>query len=108
MNDYQLDYRNLNIVDFGCIISESNLEINNQSCKIPFLQSLCFCLCYLYSQKYKNILLIGVQGFDDSNKNIEIINCINQLKIAYPDIEITSLNSNCLGIPSKSIFEITN
>ena len=56
---------------------------------------------YLYSKGYKNILLIGVQGFKDEKKNYEAISFLNLINIQFPDLKITSISKNRLGIKSK-------
>jgi len=108
LDNVEIDKEKINRINYDCFISSDKFEIKSQSCTIPFIQSLCYCIAFLYSKGFKNILLIGVQGFNLSTQNVEIINCINQLNIRYPDLELTSANPNCLGIKSKSIFEIRN
>ena len=98
----------MNIIDYSCKVISNKLEININECTIPSVQSLCYCLVYLYSKGYKNILLVGVQGFKDEKKNYEAINFLNLINIQCPDLQITSISKNCLGIKSKSIFEIRN
>ena len=66
-----IDQERINIVDYGCNVIPNKLEININECTIPNVQSLCYCLVYLYSKGYKNILLVGVQGFKDQVKNYE-------------------------------------
>ena len=89
-------------------IISNKLEININECTIPSVQSLGYSLVYLYSKGYKNILLIGVQGFKDEKKNYEAIRFLNLLNIQFPDLKITSISKNRLDIKSKSIFEIRN
>lgn len=103
-----IDQKRINIIDYGCKFISNKLEINNNECIIPSVQSLGYCLVYLYSKGYKNILLIGVQGFNDEKKNYEAISFLNLINIKFPDLKITSISKNCLGIKSKSIFEIRN
>ena len=103
-----IDQKRINIIDYGCKFISNKLEINNNECTIPSVQSLGYCLVYLYSKGYKNILLIGVQGFNDEKKNYEAISFLNLINIKFPDLKITSISKNCLGIKSKSIFEIRN
>ena len=104
----KLNTSSLKKLNYECIISKNQLEINFDKCTIPYMQSLFYGLVYLYSRGYKNILLVGIEGFKESSKNLEIINCINHLNMKYSDLEITSLNPNRLGIRTKSIFEIRN
>ncbi len=103
-----IDQKQINIIDYGCKVISNKLEISMNECIIPNVQSLCYGLVYLYSKGYKNILLIGVQGFKDEKKNYEAISFLNLIKIRFPDLQITSISRNCLGIKSKSIFEIRN
>ena len=103
-----IDPQRLNIIDYGCKIISNKIEFNFKECTIPSVQSLCYGLIYLYSKGYKNILLIGVQGFKDEKKNYEAISFLNLINIQFPDLKITSISKNCLGINSKSIFEIRN
>ncbi len=103
-----IDQQRLNIIDYGCKIISNKIEFNFKECTIPSVQSLCYGLIYLYSKGYKNILLIGVQGFKDEKKNYEAISFLNLINIQFPDLKITSISKNCLGIDSKSIFEIRN
>ena len=103
-----IDLQRINTIDYGCKFINNKLEININECIIPSVQSLCYGLVYLYSKGYKNILLIGVQGFKDEKKNYEAISFLNLIKIRFPDLQITSISRNCLGIKSKSIFEIRN
>ena len=98
----------INIIDYGCKVISNKLDININECTIPSVQSLCYGLVYLYSKGYKNILLVGVQGFKDEKKNYEAISFLNLINIQFPDLKITSISKNCLGIKSKSIFEIRN
>ena len=100
-----IDQKQINIIDYGCKFISNKLEININECTIPSVQSLCYGLVYLYSKGYKNILLVGVQGFKDE-KNYDAINFLNLINIRFPDIQITSISKNRLGIKSKSIFEI--
>lgn len=104
----EIDQKEMNIIDYSCKVVSNKLEININECTIPSVQSLCYCLVYLYSKGYKNILLVGVQGFKDEKKNYEAISFLNLINIQYPDLQITSISKNCLGIKSKSIFEIRN
>lgn len=108
LNSIKLNTGDLKKIDYECIVSKNQLEINTENCTIPYMQSLFYGLVYLYSRGHKNILLVGIEGFKESSKNLEIINCINHLKMKYNDLEITSLNPNRLGIRTKSIFEIRN
>ena len=103
-----IDKHELNRITYSMKIQKNTLNIDLEECLIPSVQSLCYALCYLYSKGKKNILLIGVQGFEESKKNYQIINCLNLIKVKYPDLEMTTVNTNCLGIMSKSIFEIKN
>ena len=103
-----IDQQQINIIDYGCKVISNKLEININKCTIPSVQSLCYCLVYLYSKGYKNILLVGVQGFKDKIKNYEVISSLNLINVQFPDLQITSVSKNCLGIKSKSIFEIRN
>ena len=100
-----LKIEQLETENFKYKVKENNLLIEEESCVIPYLQSLCYCLCYLYSKGHRNILLIGVEGYKESIKNIQIISCLNILKKNYKDIDLITLNKNVLGIKSKSIFE---
>lgn len=103
-----IDPTKLNINSYGCNIVNNNFHINSSECTIPSVQSLCYGLAYFYSKGYRNILLIGVQGFKEAKKNYEAISSLNLLNIKYPDLQITSICKNNLGIKSKSIFEIRN
>ena len=98
----------INKITYDCFITEKNLDIQKTKCFIPYVQSLCFCLSYMYAKGFRNIVIIGAQGFSLSSKNLEAIDCLNKLRVNYPDLEITSLNPNSLGLPSKSIFELCN
>ena len=95
-------------INYECIISKNQLQINDNNCIIPYMQSLFYGIVYLYSRGYKNILLVGVEGFKVTSKNLEIINCINHLNMKYNDLELTCVSLNRLGIRSKSIFEVRN
>ena len=103
-----IDQTELNINYYGCNIVNNSFKINSTECTIPNFQSLCYGLAYLYSKGYRNVLLIGVQGFKEARKNYEAISSLNILNIKYPDLKITSISRNNLGIKSKSIFEIRN
>lgn len=103
-----IDQKQINIIDYGCKFISNKIEINTNKCTIPSVQSLCYGLAYLYSKGYKNILLVGVQGFKDEKKNYEAISFLNLINIQFPDLKITSISKNRLGIKSKSIFEIRN
>ena len=103
-----IDLQRINTIDYGCKFISNKLEININECTIPNVQSLGYCLVYLYSKGYRNILLIGVQGFKDEKKNYEAIKFLNLINIKFPDLRITSISENCLDIKSKSIFEIRN
>ena len=103
-----IDQKQINIIDYGCKFISNKIEININECTIPSVQSLCYGLVYLYSKGYKNILLVGVQGFKDEKKNYDAISFLNLINIRFPDIQITSISKNRLGIKSKSIFEIRN
>lgn len=107
LKELNIDTNKLNISDFKFKLIENNLIIKEDSCIIPYLQSLCYGIAFLYSRGHKNILLIGVEGFKEPVKNIQIINCLNLIKKNYPDLNLTNLNNNVLGIKSKSIFEIS-
>ena len=108
LNETKIDIEKLNRINYCCYLSENNIDITKESCVIPSIQSLCYGLSFLYSKGYKNILLIGIEGFKLASKNVELINCINFLNIKYSDLEITGVNPNRLGIRTKSIFEIRN
>lgn len=108
IEEMKIDKELINKVNYDCFISEKKLNIQSNKCFIPHVQSLCFCLSYMYASGYRNIIIIGAQGFELSSKNFEAIDCLNKLRINYPDLEITSLNPNALGLPSKSIFELCN
>ena len=77
-----IDKHELNRITYSMKIQKNTLNIDLEKCLIPSVQSLCYALCYLYSKGKKNILLIGVQGFEESKKNYQIINCLN-LKQTY-------------------------
>lgn len=108
LDKLDLDMESLKKVSYDCDITKSNLKITSNKCFIPNVQSLCYGLAYLYANGFRNILLIGVQGFREPKKNLELINCLSLFGIEYQDLQITSLSNNSLGIKSKSIFEVMN
>ena len=78
-----IDQKQINIIDYGCKFINNKLEININECIIPSVQSLCYGLVYLYSKGYKNILLVGIQGFKDQKKNYDAISSLNLINTRF-------------------------
>ena len=90
---------------YECIV-DTQFSISRHSCSIPFLQSFVYSLCFLYSLGHRNILVAGIEGYSRPSHNTELLLSLAVLQQNLPDLNLLSLHSNSLGIPSVSPYEL--
>ena len=99
---FYIKFKNKKRRNYPVCIKNQIIEANEKYAILPSELAICYALSICKVFKFKKIYLIGIDGYDDIEKNHEIINSLELFKKNYKDIDIylpqdTQIRSNKLN-----------
>jgi len=85
---FNIKFKNKNIKNYPVCIKKQTFVANENYTILPSDLAINYALSICKILKFKNIFLIGIDGYQDIEKNNEIINSIELFKKNFEDIDI--------------------
>ena len=102
---FNIKFKNKKIKDYPVCIEGKIFNVNKNYTIIPYDLALNYALSLCKILNVKEIYLIGIDGYDDLEKNLELTNSINLFKKSYKGIKIFSYTD--FVFESKNIEKVS-
>ena len=87
---FNLKFKNKKIINYPVCIKTKTFNVNKKYTIIPYDLALNYALSVCKILNIKEIYFIGIDGYEDAEKNLELINSIDLFKKSNKDIKIFS------------------